>query len=758
MVPITSNLTEQSPPNALGTNKSPSSPDSAQALASAEEAQRSSSRPSSLRPRPVQPVSASEFSDALHSFKALKLSQLSDNEVYDQVRHLLDLLDVLTDKIPLPVNERLFTALAEPKILMALVSLMQDVSVPAAPRPTFEALKQFRYPYVVGNILAGPKLADACLAYPALLDKILDILDTPQGKPQTHPVVVAHTVNVLVTYLEYSPEPLLDRLEARPTFLSAVVRQLHLGPVVELISSLLPSRCVDAVGNMDPAAATFDPALEMALQTLAKAQCFHLFATAYSEAADRATEAHSASILMSEAMSRGATPDSSSESINIPVSCSSTGNSQKNALYSAEQIAYNSAESYKSIVELTVRVVRIDTRSLACIYLNAFDNPSTTKTLGQILDAGINVYSKTQGTVVSFLITSINLATEMLKAAEADSVRRVASVAGQPPPLPVDAITKEIMSRLVPLTLIATGRFLDEKTVTVSPRIRMHVLEFMATCQRVCSPEIFSMLDHLRFGEVAFKMLLLHQQHSMVHSTVVRAIESALLSDSASFASRRHWLVNSRLTEKVIRTWRKEHGSERWDNPKDVQRSPFLSAIVHIACCVQHWIACCHANSTPGDRGIARELIGDSLMDSFNRFFADNLQGILTDEKRPLGGERPSRFGGRNGGFRGALGLQGSLGSLRRSGSVADDVGNSWSSSRNGVHLVRSISAHRFGFTEPAAPRARSHFADIFDCNDGLDDDNGNDFGLALLDTVAFIRAASDARQNAGGQSRVQLE
>lgn len=723
MAPMPANVALQVPVPALGTNSKSPSPDKPDPSEASEDSIRERVEPTPmLCDEPLRPISSAELSDALHSFTALKLCHLADNEVCDHVRRLLNLLDVLKDKIPLPLNERLFTALAEPKILMALVGLMEDTSVLSAPRQTFEALNRFRYPYVVGNILAGPKLADACLAYPAMLDKILDILDVPQGKSKPHPVVFAHTVNVLVTYLEYSPEPLLSRLEARPAFLTSVVGQLHLSPVVELLSSLLHDRCVDAVGNMDPGAATFEPALEMGLQVLAKAQCFHLLSEAFSQSGERAVKSYSGDNMSASSGSS---------------SCDDRGN----GLHVAEQVAYNCAESFKNIIELTVRMVRIDKRSLACIYLNVFNNPSTSKTVGHMLSTGIDVYSKTQGQCDVFLITAMSMVTEILRMAEADSVKRVASVAGQPDPLMLESITSEVCARLTDLVLIATGRFLGDTPVDVSARIRMHVIELMGTCQRMCSPEIFEKLDKLRFGEVAFKMMLLHRRNSMVHATVVSAVESALLSDRASFLSRRHWLVNSQLTKNIVKTWKKESGCERWSDAEEINQTPFLSTILHLACCVHHWIACCHANSIPGDRGVARELIGDNRMDIFTRFFSDTMQGIIAGESGTLGGERPRRTA------RHVRSTSMTLGSLRRTVSVAEESSNSWSNSSTGVHLVRSMSAHRFGYSEPAVPKAKSNFADIFD---GFEEDNGNDFGLTLQqDTFAFIRAASEA-QNSG--------
>lgn len=675
------------------------------------------------RQRVARPLSASEFAEFLDEFTSYNLASLADNCIDEIVRYLLDLLDFLTEKIPLPLNERLFNALGKPKILLTLVGLMQDTSVPSKPGRTFEALHQFRYPYMVGSILGKPKLADAFISKPELIDNILDILDAPPGELDAHPVVVTHTVNVLSTYLEYSPSTVLDRLEARQSFLPGLVHHLHLAHVVELINSFLPSRFVDTVNNMDPAGPSFDPSLATALRFLAREKCFHLFAESFATASVKAVDAHALNMQVDEAVRRQGA--ACSEDGDEPVSEEKV----KSAVYNAEQTALNSIEAYLGVVERTVRIVRLDTRTAPSIYLNCFDNPSSTKTLGKILDAGIYSYSRSEGTVSNFLVSAVELASGILRAAEVDGAKRVASVAGPPPALPMAALTKEISARLAPLTMIATEPH-------VTPRLRMHVLELMGMVQRMCAPEVFDVLDTLRFGEVAFKMIVLHAKNSLLHAAVVRSIEAALLSDTASDRSRYHWLVKSKLVAKLIRIWRKERGAENWGRA-NAPRAPLLSSVVHIACVVHHWIACDHARSRPGERGIAREMLGDKLCDDFTAFFKEDLAPIVEAERKPLAGERPSRprtFARSN--F--------DMGTLRRTDSGCGAASGPWVNSRSGVHLVRSPSAHRFGFTEPVSPPSRSRFANIFD-DDPLEADNNNDFGLSLWSGgVSLLRNASD--------------
>ena len=661
----------------------------------------------------------------MNGFIELKVASLDASERYTHIRCLLDLLDYLTDKMPLALSERLFNALAEPPVLMTLVELMQDTTVKARKRTTFEAKNEFRYPYIVASILASPKLADACLAHPPLLDKLLAIFEERPAKS----IVVTHTVAVLNTYLEYNPSPLLERFVSSPRFMSNLARHLHLAPVVELLGALFPSRLVETAYTMDPAAVSFDEALQKALLFLANSQCYHVLAEAFREASFKAVDAYAISEqvgIASEQIADDAAMEEPVEEENV-----------RRALYDAEQTAHNAIEAYRTLVERTVRIVRIDTRSDMCAYLNTFSGVAA-QTLGKILDAGVKSYQNSGSTVVEFLIVAVELASDVLKAAESDDAKRVASVVGQPPALQTDAVTREIMDRLADLTLVATERTPDTKRAALK---RMYVLELIGTCQRVCGDEVFDILDRLRYGEVALKMITMHASNSMMHKTVTRAVEAALLADKATQSSRHHWLVRSRLPEKLIRAWRKERGGEYFGKPDGGGvRAPLLSAIAHIACVIHHWIAVSHANTQPGEKTAARALLGDGVADAFTGFFAEQLANVVVAERTPLGGEKPTRPRLPRG-----IGLRPSA-----------TAGNLWTASKSGVHLVRSPSAHRFGYCEPKAAPARNRFADLFDAD--FDADNDNDFGLGIGsgDAVARIQAAAE-RLNEASSSATSL-
>ncbi len=673
---------------------------------------------------PVRPISASEFGQCLNGFIDLKVALLDKNEMYTHIRCLLDLLDYLTDKMPLALSERLFSALAEPPILMTLVDLIQDTSVKARERTTFEAKNEFRYPYIVASILASPKLADACLSHPPFLDKLLSIFE----ERPAHPIVVTHVVAVLNTYLEYNPSPLLERFVCATRLMSDLTRHLHLAPVVELLGALFPSRLVETAYTMDPASVSFDEALQKALLFLANSQCFHMLAQSFREASSKAVDAYAISEQVGIASEQ-----IGDEVMEEPVEEENV----RRALYDAEQTAHNAVEAYRTLVQRTVRIVRIDTRSDMCAYLNTFSGVAA-QTLGDMLDAGIKSYENSGGDVVQFLIVAVELASDVLKAAESDDAKRVASVVGQPPSLRTDAVTKEIMERLPDLTLVATKRTPD---LNRAARMRMHVLELIGTCQRVCGDDVFVILDKLRYGEVALKMITMHASNSMLHGTVTKAVEAAILTDKATNSSRHHWLVRSRLPEKLIKAWRKERGAELYGLPDGGGiRAPLLSAMAHIACVIHHWIAVSHANTQPGEKTAARALLGDSVADSFTGFFADQLAGVVEAERAPLGGEKPSRPRLPRG-----IGLR-----------PSSTFSNSWTSSRCRVHLVRSPSAHRFGYCEPKAAPPRNRFADLFDAD--IDADNDNDFGLGIGsgDAVARIQAAAE-RLNEASSSATSL-
>jgi len=681
------------------------------------------------------------------------------------VRRLLDVLDFLTDKMALPVCERLYTALSSTTCIRALISLLSDTNVRAKRRVTFEVLKQFRYPYVVATILSSPKIADAILCVPELLHALLSILE----RPQCHPIVAAHTVNLLVTYLEYNPSPLLNVLEneGNGNTLKHIATHLHHAPVVDLVAALLPSN--GAHGHFFPSEQNgLYP--KKGLRFLANSRCLHVFAHTFKEAAVKAADAYAVGSMVATAHHN---LNQMHHASHVPQQHVSQmyheelqeepveEESVRRAVYNAELKANNAIAAYLAVIEHTVRKVRVDRNSSECMYLNVYSTPSTAETVGSILDTGVKCYKRSNGQCADFLIAAITATTKILETVEKDATKRVASTAGQPPKIQLGLLAFEIKNRLSDLIMLATQKGIGlSKTAA---RIRMYTLELLGTVQRVCGAydeekmdseekinanAIFALLDKLRFGEVAMKMIVLHSGHSMLHTCVLKAVETALLADSANEYSRRHWLKRSKLTWNIMKLWKKEHmahisGGRRF-------REEVASVLVHLACIVHHWIACTHAKCKPGEIAEARTILGEEGIKAFNEFFEDTVKGRIEKEKGGI--EKPTRprLGARGGmGMLSASTSSGANGIVSAVGGITiSSNGSGIGSSKNGVHLVRSPSAHRFGYSEPnAAKRPRNRFAELFDRADE-DGAGNNDFGTNRDDAFARIRAAAEARHN----------
>lgn len=649
-------------------------------------------KPTPPPPDVLRPLSSTEFNHFLLAFEQLNLAALDPASLHAKVKQLLDRLDFLTDKLPLALNERLFTALSSPTALTVLIAYLQDTNVATHSRPGFDVLKSFRYPYIVASILGSPKIADAMLAHATLIDALLDVLCVSD---RLNPVVVVYTINVLVTYLEYSPLPVLDRIG--PEFVKALAFHLYHPSVLELLPVLFPSRSVETAYTMDPAAVSFDDALAKALAILTSAKCYHLFAESFAESSEKAADAYTVSDMVASACSG---PSSGTLEDEDPVEEERV----HSLIYDIDQKALNAIEAYLIIVERTVRIVRIDSKSPYGVYLNPFATETTSCTLATLLHSGIRAYTKSEGRCAQFLIAAVDAVARSLLFVEADAEKRVATTSGQPPPICCDALTAEISPLLAELMYLATEKSEDARRAA---RVRMHILELMSVCQRVLDPKVFSTLDRLRFGEVALKMLMLHPANSMLHSSVTKAVEAALLSERSSSRSVTHWLTNSRLPEKLIKAWRREKGSDLYSQThcRANLRVPLVSALAQMACVVHHWMACERAQG----RDPAR-VVGPPVADAFGAFFDEHLAPHIESERSTLGGNRPSR---------------------PRVPLVFGAVRRSSISQRRALlaSTVRSPSAHRFGYEEPPPAPPKSSLVDIFDV---LDEDNSLDFGLSV--------------------------
>lgn len=634
----------------------------------------------------------------------------------NRIRKLLDHLDALTEKLALKVTTALFDVLAHPTCLSLMLYLLADVSASSSPIMS-DVRKSYRYPYVIANILAHGALVirDKVVSSPSLVTHLLSFLDgnvvlstastevTPedntsegQASPQKlftreNPVIIGNVVEILISCLETNPEPLLEAIHARPTFIPSLVNLLHIGSVPKLFAAIVLDRCVEDVYAMDLGNVSFDRPMSYALSVLADAKIFELLANAF----------------LSATQSIYSLCERDAENNNKP------------ELFHAEELSFNILQVYSMLVKKTIRAVRLQPMTESCRQLHVFANPVAASTVSHILKAGTDLFRGTGGAQVSTLNVALGLAIDILKFVEEDRERRVASVTGQPAPLDTSALEMELDPVLTSLIAVLID------IVDTGPghgQIRLRILELFVECQRVCSGGIVRTLDNVRFGRVAVKIMLLHPQNSLMQHVVCRAVEAALISN-ASEAFARHWLVRSKLPQKIMRSWLAENGTERWNCPAQAQEAPFLSALVHMACCVEHWMALQRESRSDGGRvaesDAVLDFLSEDVLQEFEVFCSNTLHPIMDVERASLGGPRPRRRArGPGNTLVRSFGSFGSLSSATRRRNTSTGVNG-----RNRAHLVWSPSAHRFGYVATST-MTRGRLGNMF-IEDDLDSDIG---------------------------------
>lgn len=619
------------------------------------------------------------------------------------LRRLLDHLDALAETLPLKQTTNLFQALSTLPALQNLLFLLSDISA-TSEQADKDARKAYRYPHLVSAILANGNMVirDAFIADPHLIHHLLSFLDSDlplhpslsqlPSPPTTSPspltfarnntVIVVNVVNILVSYLDTSPDVLLAIFETRPTWVPALVNLLYIGAVPDLFISIIPETSVHQLSTSSQPNVAFHSSLTSALNTLANASVFHLLADAFIRAAQTIF----------------------SQSDVKPTSYASQH---------AHQFAYNITDVYDALMIKLIRPIRINPNFPACKYLNVYSNPSTAATVVQILRAATHLFMETAFEQSSLLSAALTLTLRLLRILQHDRDLRVPSVVGPPPPLTTDGLEVQLQPALRDLISLLIDLIVSGDQVHSS--VRLHIVDVFVECSRIGSSEMLDFIHSLRFGEVAFKMILMYPRNSLLHHSVCRGVEDALISRTATPETAHHWIVRSNLARKIMITWRKENGSERWGSVRAAQDSPFLSAIVHMACCIHHWLAMEIANGT------RRELVmGADLEREFTKFWNESMSAIVGDET-PLGGCKPRRRNGTRGagGMGMSFGLGGGGGRMMRWAGATRNIGSTGfepSASQFGhaeAHLVRSESAHRFGFVEPDSS-LRSRFDDVF--------------------------------------------
>lgn len=504
---------------------------------------------------------------------------------------------------------------------------------------------------------------------------------TPSQLACDNPIIVGNVVQILVSYLGTNPEALLQQMRERPSFLPALVDMLHIGSVPPLFAALIPDRCVDDVLLMDHCNASFDLPMTNAVSLLASAKIYHCLANAFVSG----------------------TQTIYSATVGDHVNHLDTPNAEQ--VTKAEQLAFNVTQVYANLVKKTLRAVRINSSMPACQYLHVFGNADTASTIALILSSGIELFRETNGFKTTILENALSLTIQLLECVEEDAERRVASVTGQPPALDTSALEAE----LEPILRCLLGVLIDiVNRDDGQSGVRLGILELFVTCMRVCSEKLMHFIDKQRFGEIAFKIMMLHPRNSLIQHVVCRGVESGLLSPKTTKASVYHWLIRCNLMDRIVHVWRAHQGDKAWNCPRKAQEAPYLSALIHMACCVQHFFAMQQSEGRPQlDVGVAPE--------SKRRFeeFCESTVAPIVSLETALCGPKPRR---RTAQPVGSIGR--AFGVLSRSsstGSICSGFGRRSGVNNSGgrAHLVRSQSAHRFGYVAPVSS-LRSRFDDVF--------------------------------------------
>lgn len=606
-----------------------------------------------------------------------------------RVRHLLDHLDALSEQLSLRVTNTLFDALSHPNCLSVLIFLLSDVSAGSSPTVT-DVRKSFRYPYLVANILANGTMSfrEIFIASKSHVAHLLSFLDghvvlsgascdavnqeeaSAPTLARDNPIVIGNVVQILVSYLETNPESLLPEIRDRPTLMLSLVKLLYVGSVPKLLNSLIPDRCVDDLTSSDPGRVSYDAPMMCALGILADSAIFHLLAEAFVDATQTIYSA-----LCDE------------------------GTNNKQELHTAEQLSYNVTAVFEVLFNKTVRAVRLQPNAEQYRNLRIFSGDVADYTFKRIVQAGIELFQQSGTEYKGQLHLALGLAVDVLKYVTLDQERRVASVGGQPLPLDVDGFEQnaELFLRQLMELLMDVAR---------SPKhgqARLLILELFVEVQRVCSNVVMAYFDRMQFGSVAFQMMVIHPRNSLLHHVVCQGVESALVSGTCGERFAQHWLQRCRLVEKIMREWRGKEGELYWSTPTGATNRPYLSALIHMACCVEHWVAMARDS---GEDPL--QFVSTDVMMEFESFCNDVVHKVMEEENQMLGGPKPRRRPGRGAG--GSFGRSfGSFGTT--SGAMLKRGGSGTFGGR--AHLVRSPSAHRFGYVPPANI-SRSRLDDVF--------------------------------------------
>lgn len=423
---------------------------------------------------------------------------------------------------------------------------------------------------------------------------------------------------------------------------------------------------------MDPGHVSLDPPMESALKILADGHVFHHLSEAFVTATQTIYD------VLSEGKEHGA----------------------RRELYEAEQMSYNVVRVFAVLVKKTVRATRLDSGNDEYRTLRVFSDEETSQSLVQIVRVGIQLFRGTESRSAGQLHTALGGAIETLKYVQEDRERRAASMVRQPEMLDVRGFESSVVALLRELMEVLMDVVLAERF----GETRLKIMEMFVQVQMLCSEELVRCLDAVRWGEVALKMMVMHARNSLLHQVILQGVEWGLLSERGGGKLALHWLRKSKLAEQVMRIWKEADGGQLWDRPGEIAERPYLSTVLHMACCVEHWIA---MQTEAGED--VEDVIGSETLEEFHGFWQNVVDRVMTDEKKLLAGPKPKRKQARGAGF-GIGRLFGGFGTTVKAASR----GGGWGISLGGrAHLVRSKSGHRFGWMEPTSG-SKSRLDDVF--------------------------------------------
>lgn len=586
-------------------------------------------------------------------------------------------------------------------------SHMVSVASPTAllrAKQEYDARRSYTYPFLVARILAYGSQ-----------DLRLSVLSSPTAIPRTtallcdkhvDPLVAGHVVTVLESFLEFSPLPVLQCFADVPHFVECLVSNLHLSPVASLLVSIIPP-------PSNPQGLSFTnavtPHLACALRVLSTSRVLSLLAEAFIGSArnvmrgahgdvgselwyDDTKRVENAAEAIANLMSR-LTPvlrihqNAAIEVVGAFGAGVDLSASERLVTLASSDLsaALHEMSTEKSLSGEQLRNFRLD-----CAAVDIFENRTACQALESMFHCSFQVLQESNYQCAEPLHAVVDCNVKLLNTLHACRTQRLHCLAQETPPLRSSAFESQVLSLFHPLINVLVETAEVDRGFAAC---RIKIFDLFVAAQRACKPEpLYAMMEEVRFAEVSLKFLRLRKRNSLLHSIIASSVETALLSDEATETSRALWLRQARLVDRIVATWTAEGGMSVWTDSFASQQVPYLSSIIHMACCVQHLRVM--------DEKCLVDLVCQDTLNAFDAFCDGPLKAILQIETKRLGGAHPPRRRkDRALHPTSSSPFESSPSSLRRTSSLTSFPSSTVQ--RSARSLVRSPSAHRFGYVQP---------------------------------------------------------